>query len=158
MRGIDMRAIQRILVPIDGSEASLKGLRFAESIAGATRAGMIIVHVQDASMLELLRIADVGDGRFGGMREDELELLVRRHVSDPYFEAAKLVLGNKSVEVEFRAATGSPAAEICRFARDEEIDLIVMGAKGASDVAELLLGGVASQVLHHAPCPVTVVR
>ena len=152
------REIARILVPVDGSEPALEGLRFAETLAQASHASLLILHVMEAAMLEVLKVKNVGDDRFGGLNESELETLVRRHIMDPYFETAKQVMENDALEIELHSATGSPSAEICKFAKEADVDLIVMGARGASDFKELLLGGVASQVLHHAPCPVTIVR
>ena len=84
-------SISRILVPIDGSEAALAGLRFAETLASASEASLLILHVLDKTMLELLRVDEIRED-FGGLTSEELESLARRHVSDPYFEAAKMVL------------------------------------------------------------------
>jgi nucleotide-binding universal stress UspA family protein len=55
-------------------------------------------------------------------------------------------------------AVGRPAEEILRVAREEEIDLIVMGTHGRTGVRHLLLGSVAEAVTRHAPCPVFTVR
>lgn len=150
--------ISRILVPVDGSEAALQGLRFAETIAQANQASLDFIHVLDGTIREVLKIDGVSEASFGGLSATELEALVRRYVADPYFEAAKAVMNNPHIELELHTATGSPSAEICRYAREIDADLIVLGARGASDFKELLLGSVASQVVHHAPCAVTVVR
>ena len=53
---------------------------------------------------------------------------------------------------------GSPSSEIVAFAEDEQPDLIVMGTRGHTEFKKLFLGSISSQVLQHAPCPVTVVR
>lgn len=49
---------------------------------------------------------------------------------------------------------GDAAVEIVNYANENEIDLIVMGGKGRSAIADILLGSVASKVLHTATCPV----
>jgi nucleotide-binding universal stress UspA family protein len=49
-------------------------------------------------------------------------------------------------------------AEILRYARDQSIDLIVMGTHGRGFVAHALIGGVAERVVRRAPCPVLTVR
>jgi nucleotide-binding universal stress UspA family protein len=62
------------------------------------------------------------------------------------------------VEVKLSVREGSPFVEIVRYAREEHIDLIVMGTHGRGPIAHMLLGSVAEQVLRKAPCPVLVVR
>lgn len=52
----------------------------------------------------------------------------------------------------------SVADEICRIARDEAFDLIVVGSRGLTGVSRFLTGGVADKVIDHAPCSVMVVR
>jgi nucleotide-binding universal stress UspA family protein len=53
---------------------------------------------------------------------------------------------------------GSPANEIVEYAKDNDIDLIVIGTRGRSGLAHVLLGSVAERVVRHAPCPVLTVR
>ena len=57
-----------------------------------------------------------------------------------------------------RVLHGDPAAEICREAEDGGYDLVVIGSHGYGVVKRVLLGSVSHHVLHHAPCPVLVVR
>ena len=52
----------------------------------------------------------------------------------------------------------TPAAEIAKFAKDENIDLIVRGTHGRGFVAHVVLGSVAEKVVRTAPCPVLTVR
>jgi nucleotide-binding universal stress UspA family protein len=53
---------------------------------------------------------------------------------------------------------GIPADEICALAEGREASMIVIGSHGWGPVRRLLFGSVSSAVLHHAPCPVLVVR
>ena len=53
---------------------------------------------------------------------------------------------------------GSPFVEIVRYAKSENIDLIVMGTHGRGPIAHMLLGSVAEKVVRKAPCPVLTVR
>jgi len=57
-----------------------------------------------------------------------------------------------------RVEYGDAAAEICRVAEDEQFDVIVVGSHGSGFVKRVFLGSVSQQLLHHAPCPVLVVR
>jgi nucleotide-binding universal stress UspA family protein len=53
---------------------------------------------------------------------------------------------------------GKPFAEIIRYAREQAIDLIVLGTHGRSALGSMLLGGVAEKVVRKAPCAVLTVR
>lgn len=53
---------------------------------------------------------------------------------------------------------GAPGYQICTLANEWQIDLIVMGRKGHSGLAELFIGSVSNYVLHHAHCSVLVVQ
>jgi len=53
---------------------------------------------------------------------------------------------------------GQPAEVICKMAAELGCDLIVMGTHGRSPVAGLVMGSVATRVLHQAPCPVLLVK
>jgi len=67
---------------------------------------------------------------------------------------AKMALEGKGLHVQTRIEYGSPAREIVRVAEDERVDLIVMGAQGATAAQELLLGSTAYEVIRHASVPV----
>lgn len=62
------------------------------------------------------------------------------------------------VKTEFTQTTGSPGRTICDLARTWGADLIVMGRRGRSGLAELVLGSVSNYVLHHALCSVLTVQ
>jgi nucleotide-binding universal stress UspA family protein len=61
-------------------------------------------------------------------------------------------------DVARRVEYGDAASEICRVAEDEGFDAIVVGSHGSGFVKRVLLGSVSAHLLHHAPCPVLVVR
>ncbi|KAF3884653.1 MULTISPECIES: universal stress protein [Nostocales] len=62
------------------------------------------------------------------------------------------------VNTEFRQIPGNPSRVICDLAQSWNADLIIIGRRGHSGLAELLLGSVSNYVLHHAPCSVHVVQ
>ena len=67
-------------------------------------------------------------------------------------------LAAPGLTVEARVLTGDPREEVVRAAEEWPADLVVLGARGLSAMAGLLLGSVSTAVARHAPCPVVVVK
>jgi len=70
----------------------------------------------------------------------------------------KAILEKSGLKVHAEVVTGNAAIEINRIAREREVSLVVVGSHGHTLAGELLLGGVANAVIHHAVKPVLVVR
>jgi nucleotide-binding universal stress UspA family protein len=64
----------------------------------------------------------------------------------------------RGIEVTTRVATGIPSEEVISVARAEDSDLIVVGTRGKTGLAHILLGSTAERVIRGAPCPVLSVR
>jgi len=63
-----------------------------------------------------------------------------------------------TITIESYLTRGDAATEIIRYARDNEVDLIIAGSRGLSQVRGWLLGSVSRKLVHYAPCSVLVVR
>jgi len=148
------RFMNRILICVDGSEPALKALDFAAKLADETKAELVILTVteelyagngalQEYAKAEHLTIVweDLSEGR------------ARETLSIAHSRAA--VRGGLRIREEWR--TGNSTAEILRFAREQECDVLVVGHVGRSRLAGVLLGSVAFKLVTLAPCPVTVV-
>ena len=141
-----MIKLERILVPTDFSESSEQARTYACELARRFHAEIHLLHVAAPIM---------PPGYMGAVPQEWLhpEENARRELeewNDPDFEHAKGVVRS--------AIAGTPFIEIVRYARDREIDLIVMGTHGHSAVAQALIGSVAERVVRKAPCPVLTVR
>lgn len=134
--------LTRILLPTDFSEHSYEGLRTAELLAHQSGAELLIVHVLD--------LAASGD-------LDE-SLATEAAKSDLEKRLCEIVTARPDLTVERTLLEGHTAEEIVRFARQRGVDLIVMGSHGRTGIPRVLLGSVATQVVHDAPCPVLTVR
>jgi nucleotide-binding universal stress UspA family protein len=64
----------------------------------------------------------------------------------------------EQVQVETLLKEGHIVQEIIRTAKEGNFDLIIIGGRGLSKIRELLLGSVTDGVIHHAPCPVLVIK
>jgi nucleotide-binding universal stress UspA family protein len=149
-----MAAYRRILVAVDGSAASNKGLREALRLAKAQRARLSILHVVDefqafAAMDGMA--AAPGFDLVPMLREGGERILARaRAVADKAGVRARTVL---------RERIGGPAADrIVREARRQKADLIVLGTHGRRGVRRMVLGSDAEQVVRTASVPVLLVR
>jgi nucleotide-binding universal stress UspA family protein len=87
--------------------------------------------------------------------------LVRDNVEKLAREQLGKVLTDAEIakyRVELVTLAGSAFVEIVRYAREKDIDLIVMGTHGRGLIAHMLMGSVAEKVVRKAPCPVLTVR
>lgn len=138
-----------VLLAVDGSDYSYEAARALAHFQRADR--LTILHVMDVPtpmyptvVPEVAR--EIYETVERGMREEGESLLNRM---------ASLLPLNVG-PVTKRLEIGKPADLILAEAK-EQVDLIVMGARGVGKVHELLLGSVSHQVVAHAPCPVLVV-
>jgi nucleotide-binding universal stress UspA family protein len=129
----------RILVPTDFSAPSGAALTYARGLAGTLHATLHLLHVVDSTFLRAVT-GDPHDQQTATLRQLQ-ELLTdedrRRFRSVPVVERSD-----------------EPADEIVSYARTRDIDLIVMGTRGRSGMAHLLVGSVAEKVVRGGPCPV----
>lgn len=142
-----MDKIKNILVPIDGSDASRRGLEMALSIAASTGGKVTVLEVIEefGPLPGYYEAAPVGVDRVDFIKEKR-------------FEKIHSVLENTSVPWTREVKEGFPADVICEVARNEGSNLIVIGSRGLSFTGRFLLGSVSDRVVHHAPCSVLVVR
>ena len=62
------------------------------------------------------------------------------------------------LKVETNTIEGSPFVEIVSFARQKEVDLIIMTTHGSGFIKHLLIGGTAERVVRKSPCPVLTIK
>lgn len=140
-------AYKNILVAIDLSEDSRKVLMQAKGIAARNQdAKLSVVHT-----LEPLGFAYGGDIPMDLTSiQDQLDIHAQKRLKD-------LLDGMDIPEENQHILVGMPDTETHRLAKEQGIDLIVVGSRGRHGF-QLLLGSVSSGVLHGAPCDVLAVR
>lgn len=140
----------KILAATDGSKASLHAVRYAVKLIGqlsSQSSSVTLVSVHDDTGLRHVK-AFVESGVVADyLREFSEELKPARRVLD----AAR-------IKHDMVVRTGHIATEIVAVAKSGKYDVLVLGAKGRSAVADLLLGSVAQRVLATAPIPVLLVK
>jgi nucleotide-binding universal stress UspA family protein len=152
-----MKKFQKILVPTDLSEASNRALEYAFTMASALDIEMLILHVVDSRTLQSMPYAydQLSEDFFDKLSHDDMAAEVKKVLQA---EKEKGVTYDHKLRVTTLVRYGVPYDQIIKTAEAEKVDFIVMGAKGASAVAEIFLGGVAEKVSRRAPCPVFLVR
>jgi len=139
----------RLLIAVDGSPASLRALEFGASLAAKLGAGVVLLHAMPQVVLPV-----------GGDGPDVLSELQ----SSLQGESSRLLaaMADKArsygVAVETEVGVGNAALAISERAEAADIQMVVMGSRGQGAVARLLLGSVATEVVHTATKPVVVVR
>lgn len=139
----------KILVPVDGSSASLDAVQHALALLrDGLRGSLVLANVQEpASLWELLRVHDA----------EAIEAISRSAGEHSLQEAAALCSA-AGVEFVQEIANGEPAATLHDIAEEQGCDLVVMGARGKGETPGTRLGSVAHALLHDAALPVTIVR
>ncbi len=141
----------KLLVPVDGSPASLRALKFAiDQVKALAGASLVIVNVQNLSTLGL------GDG--AGIMSPEWIEQEEEKGSIEALQEAVTICREAGVPYVTRSERGTVAATIDRLSREAHVSHIVMGTRGLGGVRGLLLGSVATQLLHLADVPVTLVK
>jgi nucleotide-binding universal stress UspA family protein len=142
--------LRRILVPIDFSDHSKKALQYAIPFAEQFKSSIDLLYVVEPTIYP----ADFSFGQVGFPSvEDEL----RQRGSEELHTLMKNEIG-KRVDSRFAVRTGKAFNEIDQYAKEEDVDLIIIATHGHSGMEHVLFGSTAEKVVRYAPCPVLVVR
>ncbi|ANK79975.1 MAG: hypothetical protein TEF_03605 [Rhizobiales bacterium NRL2] len=168
-----------ILCPIDGSDHSRKALKLAIDLAGTHGAKLVIQHNMllnaDAEELErFARAEGLGskiepevkrlravEGRLNYGFEEPPEGTPRMYaeIGQSLLDGAKEDAREKGLkDVETVLTDGEAARQILRCIEDRDVDCVIMGSRGLSDMRALYLGSVSHKVLNRAPCTCIAVK
>ena len=135
----------RILVPVDLSDGSAQALDTARRLARDTDARLHLLHVVEP--IPALHYTGNVEGRFD--LDDDLRQRIERSLREWSGD-----IGG----ARWSVAEGSAPAEIARIARNTQADLVVMGTRGLTGLAHMLIGSVTERVCRSCETPVLVVR
>ena len=142
--------VKRILVPTDFSDGARHALRYGFSFAREYEAELLLLHVVEsvaapyASDLFPVPMAEVFQ---------ELSAYARGELDKLAADAS-----GKGVSARTQVVQGKPSHEIMRVAREETIDMIVLGTHGKGVLDQAIFGSTTERVVRKAPCPVLTVR
>jgi len=146
--------MDKILVPVDGSENSKKSLMYACWLASKVGASVTVLHV--------VTIPYTGESAF--FHIDPFEAAGRKILEEAKKIVARMRAREEGCEqtYELRQGTGNPGHEIVKLSNEGRFSLIVMGARGHTLLTHIMesvrMGSVSDLVVHHAPCPVLIIR
>jgi nucleotide-binding universal stress UspA family protein len=145
MMGRRHSQFKRMLIGYDGSAPSDKATETGLALARALDANVLLFAVarppEPATMVEL-------DAMLNDARE---------HFEEQFKKIAERAR-ELGIELTSDIAVGHPVEQIVHRAEIEHVDLIVLGRRGKSSFAKMLVGSTAEKVLRYANCPVMVVR
>jgi nucleotide-binding universal stress UspA family protein len=134
---------RKVVLAVDGSEDSRKAAELAEAITSSFQSEVLVVHVRE--------LAYTGANTWAPEWEpEELDAFMTAFVS------RLTAQGHPASSEVPEAPKGHEGQAIADQAAKMGADLIVMGSRGRSRLADAVLGSVAVSVLHHASCPVLV--
>lgn len=149
-----MDAPQKIMVAVGFTEYSEELLGYAAAIADNIRAEIIIVNIINSRDVEAVgTVAAMGyevdsEHYVSGVKEE------RRRTLEQMLK--KISFPAERISSVFKV--GHPVEELLKIAVRENVDLIVMGIKGRSDLEHMLVGSVAEKVFRRSPIPVLSYR
>jgi nucleotide-binding universal stress UspA family protein len=140
----------KILIPVDGSEAANRAVDYAIASVSWLKAPpqVQLLNVQWKLASGNVKLFIDQDTINDYYREQGMAALAEARAR---LDAAGLAYG-------YHIAIGTPAEAIVQAAQEQQVDQIVMGARGQSTLNHLLLGSVAGKVAHLAPVPVLLVK
>jgi nucleotide-binding universal stress UspA family protein len=140
-------SIKKILLATDFSPISEKAAAWARALAHRSASRVELAHVFDPS------VARSDDGAIIGLPVEE-----RRRLNTKNLELLRNTFSAAGVEAQATLHEGHrPSAALLRLAKEDEIDLIVVGTQSNSEAARLMLGSTAEELIRNATCPVLTV-
>lgn len=139
----------KALIPTDGSRNSLRAVRHAIELIGQhQRMEIHLLNVQEAAdAWEVKRFLTASETRHQQLEHGRRQL-----------KAAQTLLDRERIKYESHVLIGDIPARIAQFARRQHCDKIIMGTRGMGTIGNLILGSVATKVIHLSQIPVTLVR
>lgn len=135
----------KILVPLDGSKNSIRGLNHAIYLARQCQATITGITVIERPPVR----------EFRAIQYPEKQLLKD---AESIMAFAKKHSAQNGIIFERKITFGDPGYMVAKFAKDKKFDVIVIGARGRGALKELFFGSVSNFVLHKSSVPVLVVK
>jgi nucleotide-binding universal stress UspA family protein len=155
--------INRILVPVDGSEHADRALDYALDLAEKYDATIKILNVVDTPAMARYAATPTLTGATAPVAipvwvstyAKESKAKSEKMLSETLEKAKKI---KPDLKISTKLVEGRPADQIVETAKEGNFDIIVMGSRGLGGIKEFLLGSVSDRVSEDAKCPVLIVK
>jgi nucleotide-binding universal stress UspA family protein len=138
----------KILVPIDGSTEALAATKYARKIAEKFSSTVTLIHIIQHPAYLMSDSHSVPSSVIKSLDDRGNQVLAEA------LEVFQDFDGRVTTHIEY----GHPGIKITEISKENNYSLIIMGRRGMSDVAKLLIGSVSNYVLHYAICPTLIIR
>ncbi len=146
---MEQEEIKHILVPVDFSKFSRNALAYANTFAKVWNARVTLVHVVEEVLIPAVygveAMSLTSSAPLIEKSNRELDELRTKHI-------------DTSLDTEVHTLIGAPATAIANFAKEENVDMIVLASHGLTGFKRLLLGSIAEALNRKAPCAVLTVK
>jgi nucleotide-binding universal stress UspA family protein len=139
---------EKILVATDGSEQAARATRRAAELAGKLGAELHLIHVWEPPVVFRPEMRGYS-ALYERIEQDARKLLE---------EEVERIRASGATVVRSHLRMGRPDVEILAVAEETGAGMVVVGSRGLGGIRRALMGSVSDSVVHHAHCPVLVVR
>lgn len=140
----------RIAIAVDGSENSLRAVRYAIELSGKLRepCSFVLLNVHISAL-----VSPVARGIDRKQVEQYMDEIAEEELAQ-----AKAIISEAGLSADIIKGHGEVVPTILEVVKKEKIDLLLVGGKGRSGLADLLVGSTTTKLISLCPIPVTVVK
>ena len=138
----------KVLVPVDGSENSLRALDHAIYLAKKTGANITAMNVIENPPTVYVESQKLLNDLLANFRAESARIL----------DKCKQIAEKNDVKIETIIGEGDAGSSIVGYAEKGGFDTIIIGRRGHGRFKEMVLGSISNKVLHHAKCSVMIVK
>jgi nucleotide-binding universal stress UspA family protein len=140
--------LSKLLVPVDGSENSLRALDHAIYLAKKAGANITAMNVVENPPTVYVESQKLLNDLLANFRAESAKIL----------DKCRQIAEKSDVRIETVIGEGDAASNIVGYAQKEDFDTIIIGRRGLGRFKEMVLGSISNKVLHHAKCTVMIVK